>query len=181
MAEQKKIAFLVDSEGIEQVELTDPWSHVEKAGAVPRLLAPKLGRVQAFEHLTPADEFDVDVPFAHADPMDYDGVVIPGGVANADLLRMDKDAVRFVKAHVAAGKPIAAICHGPWLLVEADVVRGKQLTSFGSLATDIRNAGGQWDDLEVQVCHRAGWTLVTSRKPDDLPAFNREALKAFGL
>lgn len=181
MAEQKKIAFLVDTEGIEQVELTDPWAHVEKAGAVPRLLAPKLGKVQAFEHLTPADEFEVDVPFAHADPADYDGIVIPGGVANADFLRMDRDAVRFVQAHVAAGKPIAAICHGPWLLVEADVVRGKMLTSFPSLATDIRNAGGQWDDLEVQVCHMNGWDLVTSRKPDDLPAFNREALKAFGL
>jgi protease I len=181
MAEQKKIAFLVDTEGIEQVELTDPWQHVEKAGALPRLIAPKLGQVQAFEHLTPADKFDVDVPFAHADPNDYDAVVIPGGVANSDFLRLDGDAVEFVKAHVAAGKPIAAICHGPWLLVEADVVRGKMLTSFPSLATDIRNAGGQWDDLEVQVCDMNGWTLVTSRNPDDLPAFNREALKAFGL
>ncbi|NUT98217.1 MAG: type 1 glutamine amidotransferase [Saccharothrix sp.] len=181
MAEQKKIAFLVAAEGIEQVELTDPWQHVEKAGAVPRLLAPKLGQVQAFEHLTPADQFDVDVPFAHADPADYDGVVIPGGVANSDFLRMDRDAVAFVQAHVAAGKPVAAICHGPWLLVEADVVRGKGLTSFPSLATDIRNAGGQWVDEEVSVSTEGGWTLVTSRKPDDLPAFNREALKAFGL
>ncbi|MFD1148970.1 type 1 glutamine amidotransferase domain-containing protein [Saccharothrix hoggarensis] len=181
MAEPKKIAFLVDTEGIEQVELTDPWQHVEKAGAVPRLLAPRLGQVRAFDHLTPADSFDVDVPFAHADPDDYDGVVIPGGVANADFLRMDRDAVRFVVQHVAAGKPIASICHGPWLLVEADVVRGKALTSFPSLATDIRNAGGQWDDAEVSVCAKGGWTLVTSRKPDDLPAFNREAVKAFGL
>jgi protease I len=181
MAEQKRIAFLVDTEGIEQVELTEPWQHVEKAGAVPRLLAPKLGTVQAYDHLTPADTFDVDVPFAHADPMDYDAVVIPGGVANADYLRMDRDAVKFVKQHVAAGKPVAAICHGPWLLVEADVVRGKRLTSFPSLATDIRNAGGDWADEEVRVCDVAGWTLVTSRKPDDLPAFNREALKAFGL
>ncbi|WP_158846941.1 type 1 glutamine amidotransferase domain-containing protein [Saccharothrix deserti] len=181
MAEQKKIAFLVDTEGIEQVELTEPWQHVEKAGALPRLLAPKLGQVQAFDHLTPADTFDVDVPFAHADPMDYDGVVIPGGVANADFLRMDGDAVRFVKQHVAAGKPIAAICHGPWLLVEADVVRDKTLTSFPSLATDISNAGGRWEDVEVRVDRTHGWTLVTSRKPDDLPAFNREALKAFGL
>jgi protease I len=100
--------------------------------------------VRGFDHLTPADTFDVDVPFAHADQNDYDAVVIPGGVANADFLRMDRDAVRFVEQHVAAGKPIAAICHGPWLLVEADVVRGKVLTSFPSLATDIRNAGGQW-------------------------------------
>lgn len=181
MAEPKKIAFLVDTEGIEQVELTDPWQHVEKAGGVPRLLAPKLGEVQGFNHLTPADKFTVDVPFAHADPVDYDGVVIPGGVANADFLRMDRQAVAFVKAHVAAGKPIASICHGPWLLVEADVVRGKMLTSFPSLATDIRNAGGQWDDLEVQVCTMNGWTLVTSRNPDDLPAFDREVVKAFGL
>ncbi|MFI9007046.1 type 1 glutamine amidotransferase domain-containing protein [Actinosynnema sp. NPDC053489] len=181
MAEQKRIAFLVDTEGIEQVELTEPWQHVEKAGAVPRLLAPKLGQVQAFDHLTPADTFDVDVPFAHADPMDYDGVVIPGGVANADFLRMDRDAVRFVQQHVAAGKPVASICHGPWLLVEADVLRGKRLTSFPSLATDIRNAGGDWADEEVRVCTEGGWTLVTSRNPDDLPAFNREALKAFGL
>ncbi|MEU4802318.1 type 1 glutamine amidotransferase domain-containing protein [Actinosynnema sp. NPDC023587] len=181
MAEPKKIAFLVHAEGIEQVELTDPWQQVEKAGAQPRLLAPKLGTVQAFNHLTPADTFPVDVPFADAEPADYDGVVIPGGVANADLLRLDRDAVAFLKAHVAAGKPVASICHGPWLLVEADVVRGKMLTSFPSLATDIRNAGGQWDDLEVQVCTMNGWTLVTSRNPDDLPAFNRELLKAFGL
>ncbi|MBB5954678.1 protease I [Saccharothrix tamanrassetensis] len=181
MAEQKKIAFLVDTEGIEQVELTDPWQHVEKAGAVPRLVAPKLGRVQGFNHLTPADTFPVDLPFAEADPNDYDGIVIPGGVANADFLRMDRDAVAFVQAFVGEGKPVASICHGPWLLVEANVVRGKMLTSFPSLATDIRNAGGQWDDLEVQVCDMNGWTLVTSRNPDDLPAFNREALKAFGL
>lgn len=181
MAEQKKIAFLVDTEGIEQVELTDPWQHVEKVGALPRLIAPKLGEVRGFHHLTPADTFSVDVTYADADPADYDGVVIPGGVANADFLRMEQDAVRFLKAYVAAGKPVAAICHGPWLLVEADVVRDKMLTSFPSLATDIRNAGGQWDDLEVQVCDMKGWTLVTSRTPDDLEAFNREALKAFGL
>jgi protease I len=180
MAEQKKIAFLVHAEGVEQVELTDPWQHVEKAGALPRLLAPKLGQVRAFEHLTPADTFDVDVPFANAEPDDYDAVVIPGGVANADHLRMDADAVRFLQRHVAAGKPVAAICHGPWLLVEADVVRGKRLTSFPSLATDIRNAGGDWADEEVRV-DTAGWTLVTSRNPGDLPAFDREALKAFGL
>ncbi|GAA1345543.1 type 1 glutamine amidotransferase domain-containing protein [Saccharothrix algeriensis] len=181
MPEPKKIAFLVGAEGVEQVELTDPWQHVEKAGAVPRLLAPRLGRVQAFDHLTPADTFDVDLPFSQADPADYDGVVIPGGVAGADFLRMDRDAVAFVRAHVDQGKPVASICHGPWLLVEADVVRGKALTSFPSLATDIRNAGGRWDDLEVQVCDGNGWTLVTSRKPDDLPAFDREALRAFGL
>ncbi|MET1072116.1 MAG: type 1 glutamine amidotransferase domain-containing protein [Umezawaea sp.] len=181
MAEQLRIAFLVAEEGIEQVELTDPWQHVEKAGGVPRLLAPKLGSVQGFNHLTPADTFEVDVAFADATSTDYDALVLPGGVANADMLRLDADAVRLVQEHVAAGKPVAAICHGPWLLVEADVVRGKMLTSFASLATDIRNAGGSWEDLEVQVCVMNGWTLVTSRTPDDLEAFNREALKAFGL
>jgi protease I len=181
MAEQKKIAFLVDTEGIEQIELTDPWQHVEKAGGVPRLLAPKLGQVQGFNHLTPADAFDVDVAYPDAVSSDYHAFVIPGGVANADFLRLDGDAVRLVKEHVAAGKPIASICHGPWLLVEADVVRGKMLTSFPSLKTDIRNAGGTWDDREVQVCDMQGWTLVTSRTPDDLEAFNRETLKAFGL
>ncbi|PRY43363.1 type 1 glutamine amidotransferase domain-containing protein [Umezawaea tangerina] len=181
MAEQLRIAFLVAQEGIEQVELTDPWQHVEKAGGVPRLLAPKLGSVQGFNHLTPADTFEVDVPFSEAVDTDYDALVLPGGVANADAVRLDADAVRIVQEHVAAGKPIAAICHAPWLLVEADVVRGKMLTSFPSLATDIRNAGGSWEDLEVQVCVMNGWTLVTSRTPDDLEAFNREALKAFGL
>jgi protease I len=181
MAEQKKIAFLVATEGIEQIELTDPWTHVEKAGGVPRLLAPSLGEVRGFHHLTPADAFPVDTTYADAAADDYDGAVIPGGVANADFLRMDADAVRLVKELVAAGKPIASICHGPWLLVEADVVRGKMLTSFPSLRTDIRNAGGDWADEEVRVCDMNGWTLVTSRNPDDLPAFNRAALKAFGL
>ncbi|MDU0291399.1 type 1 glutamine amidotransferase domain-containing protein [Saccharothrix longispora] len=181
MAEQKKIAFLVSSEGIEQAELTDPWQHVEKAGGVPRLLAPELGKVRAFNHLTPADEFTVDLELSQADPNDYDGVVIPGGVANSDFIRMDADAVAFVKRFVEAGKPVASICHGPWLLTEADVVRGKKLTSWPSLATDLRNAGGDWADQEVRVCDANGWTLVTSRNPDDLPAFNREALKAFGL
>src|SRR5688500_12442713 len=181
MAEQKKIAFLVASEGIEQVELTDPWTHVEKSGGVPRLLAPKLGEVRGFTHLTPADAFPVDTTYADAKADDYDGAVIPGGVANSDLLRMDADAVQLVKELVAAGKPIAAICHGPWLLVEANVVRGKMLTSFPSLQTDIRNAGGDWEDQEVRVCDMNGWTLVTSRNPDDLPAFNRAALQAFGL
>jgi protease I len=181
MAEQKKIAFLVASEGIEQVELTDPWTHVEKAGGVPRLLAPKLGEVRGFNHLTPADAFPVDTTYADAVADDYDGAVIPGGVANSDFLRMEADAVQLVKELVAAGKPIAAICHGPWLLVEANVVRGKMLTSFPSLQTDIRNAGGDWSDEEVRVCDMNGWTLVTSRNPGDLPAFNREALKAFGL
>ncbi|ACU40567.1 type 1 glutamine amidotransferase [Actinosynnema pretiosum subsp. pretiosum] len=179
--EQKKIAFLVSAEGIEQVELTDPWHEVEKAGGVPRLLSTSLGQVKGFNHLTPADEFPVDVPFAEADPADYDGVVIPGGVANSDLVRTDEDAVRFVQAFARAGKPIASICHGPWLLAEADVLKGKKLTSYPSIRTDLRNAGADWSDEEVRVCDHNGWTLVTSRNPDDLPAFNKAALKAFGL
>ncbi|MGW0516694.1 type 1 glutamine amidotransferase domain-containing protein [Crossiella sp. NPDC003009] len=177
----KRIAFLVASEGIEQAELTDPWAAVEEAGGVPRLLSTKLGTVRAYHHLDPADEFTVDVALSDANPADYAGVVLPGGVANADELRMDEDAVRFVQAIAAAGKPIAAICHAPWLLVEAELVNGRVLTSFPSLATDIRNAGGEWVDREVQVCDHREWRLITSRTPKDLPAFNQAALKEFGL
>nr|BFF02396.1 type 1 glutamine amidotransferase domain-containing protein [Streptoalloteichus tenebrarius] len=168
-------------EGIEQVELTDPWQAVRDAGGTPQLLATVPDKVQAFHHLDPGDEFEVDLPVSDADPGVYDGLVIPGGTANADALRQSEDAVRFVKAFVDARKPVAAICHGPWALVEADVVRGKRLTSYPSLATDVRNAGGEWVDEEVVVSDAHGWTLVTSRKPDDLDAFDREALKAFGL
>ncbi|SHE50217.1 type 1 glutamine amidotransferase domain-containing protein [Streptoalloteichus hindustanus] len=181
MAEQTRIAFLVSHEGIEQVELTDPWQAVRDAGGTPQLLATVPDKVQAVHHLDPGDEFEVDLPVAEADPGVYDGLVIPGGTANADALRQSEDAVRFVRAFVDARKPVAAICHGPWALVEADAVRGKRLTSYASLATDIRNAGGEWVDEEVVVCDADGWTLVTSRKPDDLDAFDREALRAFGL
>ena len=181
MAEQRKIAFLVSHEGIEQAELTEPWKAVEQAGGVPVLLATKPGEVQAFQHLDPADRFPVDQVIGEADPNEFAGVVVPGGVANADVLRMDEAAARFVRAHVGSSRPIAAICHGPWLLVEADVVSGKTLTSFPSLATDIRNAGGNWVDAEVEVSDDNGWTLVTSRTPKDLAAFNREAVRAFAL
>jgi protease I len=176
----KKIAFLVANEGVEQVELTSPWQAVKDAGASPTLLAPEKSPVQAVkEDVHPADTFDVDVVVADADPDDYDALVLPGGVANPDKLRLDVDAVSFVKAFADAGKPIAAICHGPWTLVEAGVVAGKNLTSWPSLQTDIRNAGGTWHDQEVSTSDENGWTLVTSRKPDDLDAFNAALLVAF--
>jgi protease I len=164
----KIVAFLVAGEGIEQVELTEPWQAVEKAGGTPRLLSTDDGTVQAYEHLDKADTFTVDEKVAEADVASYDGLVLPGGVANPDALRMDEDAVAFVKAFMESGKPVAAICHAPWTLVEADVVRGKQLTSWPSLQTDLRNAGAEWVDEEVVV----DGNLVTSRNPDDLPAFN---------
>jgi protease I len=171
---QGRVAVLVANEGIEQVELTEPWKALEQAGARPELIAPKGGTAQAFNHLDKADSFPVDRTVAEADPADYVGLVLPGGVANPDALRMDKDAVAFVQAFVAAGKPIAAICHAPWTLVEADAVRGRTLTSWPSVQTDIRNAGGTWVDEEVVT----DGTLVTSRKPDDLPAFCAKMIEA---
>ena len=171
----KAIAFLVATEGIEQVELTDPWSAVEQAGGTPRLLSTDSGQVQAFDHLDKADTFPVDQVVADADPASYDGLVLPGGVANPDALRTDEDAVEFVRAFVDSGRPVAAICHAPWTLAEADVVRGRRMTSWPSLQTDLRNAGAEWVDEEVVV----DGALVTSRKPDDLPAFNEAMLQAF--
>jgi protease I len=150
------------------VELTEPWAAVEKAGGTPRLLSTEAGEVQAFNHLDRADTFPVDALVADADPASYDALVLPGGVANPDALRMDEDAVGFVKEFVESGRPVAAICHAPWTLVEADVVRGRRVTSWPSLQTDLRNAGADWVDEEVVV----DGNLVTSRKPDDLPAFN---------
>jgi protease I len=169
----KTIAFLVAQEGIEQAELTGPWEAVQQAGGTPRLLAPDSGQVQAFNHLDKADTFDVDQTVGDADPSSYDALVLPGGVANPDALRTDKGAVDFVRTFVESGKPVAAICHAPWSLIEADVVRGRTLTSWPSLQTDLRNAGGTWVDEEVVV----DGNLVTSRKPDDLPAFNRRLVE----
>jgi protease I len=171
----KTIAFLVAPEGIEQVELTEPWAAVEKAGGTPRLLSTSSGQVQAFHHLDKADTFPVDAVVAAADPATYDGLVLPGGVANPDALRLDADAVDFVRSFVESDRPVAAICHAPWTLVEADVVRGRRLTSWPSLQTDLRNAGADWVDEEVVVDGH----LVTSRKPDDLPAFNEALLEMF--
>lgn len=179
----KTIAFLTASEGIEQVELTEPWQAVLKAGGTPQLLSTvDAGEtVQAFNHLDKADTFTVDTSVSQANVADYDGLVLPGGVANPDALRLDYAAVEFIKEWVAARKPIAAICHASWSLIEANVVRGKTMTSWPSLATDLTNAGAEWVDKEVQVCPANGWVLVSSRKPDDLPAFNRELVTAFEL
>ncbi len=171
----RTIAFLVAPEGIEQVELTDPWSAVEQAGGTPKLLSLESGEVQAFNHLDKADTFPVDAVVGDADPESYDGLVLPGGVANPDALRMDEDAVAFVRAFVESDRPVAAICHAPWTLAEADVVRGRRLTSWPSLQTDLRNAGAEWVDEDVVV----DGNLVTSRKPDDLPAFNDAMLTLF--
>jgi protease I len=163
----KRIAFLVANEGVEQVELTEPWKAVESEGGTPELLSLQSGKVQGFNHLDKGDTFDVDREVSDAKADDYDALVLPGGVANPDFLRADRDAVAFTKAFFEQAKPVAAICHGPWTLVEADVVRGRTLTSWPSIQTDIRNAGGSWVDEEVHVDQG----LVTSRKPDDLPAF----------
>jgi protease I len=161
------VAFLVANEGVEQVELTEPWAAVEQAGGTPRLLAPAAEEVQAFDHLDKADTFRPDEAVGRANPAAYDALVLPGGVASPDQLRTDQDAVRFVRSFFENGKPVAVICHGPWTLVEADVVRGRTLTSWPSLRTDIRNAGGTWVDREVVDDEG----LVSSRKPADLPAF----------
>ena len=163
----KKVAFLVANEGIEQVELTEPWKAVEQAGGSPTLVAPEAGKAQAFDHLDKADVFDVDLTVADADPGSFDALVLPGGVANPDALRTDGDAVSFVRSFVESGKPVAAICHAAWSLVEADVVKGRTLTSWPSLQTDIRNAGGTWVDEQVHV----DGNLISSRNPGDLEAF----------
>lgn len=169
-----KIAFLTAAEGIEAVELTKPWDAVVEAGHMAELLAPETGEVQLFNHLDRAETRTADKTVDEASVDDYDALVLPGGVANPDALRMDEDAVAFVKAFVGSGKPVASICHAAWMLVEADVVRGRRLTSWPSVQTDVRNAGGDWVDEEVVV----DGNLITSRKPDDLPAFNRAILEA---
>lgn len=171
----KKIAFLVANDGIEQVELTRPWEAVKEAGGEPVLIALEEGEAQGMNHLEKADTFTVDLAVAAADAADYDGLALPGGVANPDALRVNDDAVAFARAFFEAGKPVAAICHAPWLLVEADVVDGRRLTSWPSLETDIRNAGGNWVDEEVVV--DAG--LTTSRNPDDLDAFCPKMVEEF--
>ncbi len=171
----KRIAFLVANEGIEQIELTRPWEAVREAGAETELIALEAGEAQAFNHFDKGDTFPVDRAVAEADADDYDGLVLPGGVANPDALRMVPEAVQFVRAFFEAGKPVGAICHAPWTLVEADVVRGRTLTSWPSLQTDIRNAGATWVDEEVHTDQG----LVTSRKPDDLDAFCEKIVEEF--
>jgi protease I len=175
----KTIAFLVAPEGIEQAELTEPWAAVQAAGGTPRLVSTDAGEVQAFDHLDKAGTFPVDQTVDEADVAAYDGLVLPGGVANPDFLRTQPAAVAFAKAFFDAGKPVAAICHAPWTLIEADVVQGRTLTSWPSLQTDLRNAGATWVDEEVVVDTSGPSTLVTSRNPDDLRAFDAALVAAF--
>jgi protease I len=175
----KTIAFLAAPEGTEQVELTEPWQAVEQAGGSPRLVSTQSGRIQAFDHLDKAGHFAVDTTVDVSGPGEFDGLVLPGGVANPDFLRTDPKAVAFVKGFFDSGKPVAAICHAPWTMIEADVVRGRRLTSWPSLRTDLRNAGADWVDEEVVTCEDGPGVLVTSRRPDDLKVFCTAAVKAF--
>jgi protease I len=170
----KKIAFLA-TDMFEQVELTEPWKALEEAGADLDLVSLKEGEIQGFNHYDKAGTFKVDKTVEEASANDYAGLVLPGGVGNPDTLRQDENAVRFVRDFFEQGKPVAAICHAPWTLIEAGVVRSRTLTSFPSLQTDIRNAGGNWVDEEVHVDNG----LVTSRKPDDIPAFNTKVIEEF--
>ncbi|MEW2114039.1 type 1 glutamine amidotransferase domain-containing protein [Streptomyces sp. NPDC005474] len=175
-----RIAFLTAPEGVEQIELTDPWQAVADAGDEPVLVSTERGKVQAFNHLDKADTFPVDEVTGEAAAASFDGLVLPGGVANPDFLRTDEHAVAFVRDFFDQGRPVAAICHAPWTLVEADVVRGRVLTSWPSLRTDIRNAGGEWVDEQVRICERGSNTLITSRRPDDLKAFCEALVLEFG-
>jgi protease I len=170
----KKIAF-VATDGVEQVELTQPWDAVKQEGGEPELLSLEEGQIQGFNHLDHGDKFDVDKTVAGADASDYDGLVLPGGVANPDFLRVDDDVRSFVRAFFEAGKPVGAICHGPWTLIDAGVAKGLTLTSWPSLRTDLTNAGATWIDQEVHVDRG----LTTSRNPDDLPAFCAKIVEEF--
>jgi protease I len=171
----KRIAFLVAPEGAEQVELTEPWKAIQDAGGRPELISTDSGEIQAFNHLDKGDTFRVDHTVRDVSASDYDGLVLPGGVANPDFLRADEKAVGFVRGFFEEAKPVGVICHGPWTLVEADVLKGRTITSWPSLQTDIRNAGGKWVDEEVVVDEG----LVSSRKPDDLPAFCAKIVEEF--
>jgi protease I len=173
--EGKKIAILA-ADGVEQVELTEPRKALEDAGATTDLVSFEAGEIQGFNHLDHADKLKVDKALDEVSADDYDGLLIPGGVANGDFLRADENAVKFTADFAKAHKPIASICHGPWVLVEAGIVKGRTITSWPSLQTDVRNAGGTWVDEEVHVDHG----LVTSRKPDDIPAFSAKAIEEFG-
>ena len=169
-----KVAILV-ANGFEQVELTEPKKALEEAGAQTEIVSPVEDEVQGWHHYDVGDNFPVDVQLEEANPADYDALLLPGGVANPDQLRMIPEAVEFVKSFFDAGKPVAAICHGPWTLIDADVVRGRQITSWPSLQTDLRNAGAKWVDEEVVTDNG----LITSRKPDDIPAFNQKMIEEF--
>jgi len=170
----KRIAFLA-TDGVEEAEYVEPREAVEKAGARAELISIKAGAIQSMDHTEKSKTYEVDRTVADADPADYHALVLPGGVQNPDKLRMDEDAVRFVKAFADAGKPIGVICHGPWTLVEADVVRGRTLTSYPSLRTDLVNAGARWVDEEVHV----DGNLISSRNPGDIPAFTKTLVERF--
>jgi len=170
----KTVAILV-ADGFEQVELTEPKKALEEAGARTQIVSPAEGVVSGWDHSKWGDNFPVDVPLDRANPNEYDALLLPGGVMNPDKLRMNPRAVQFVKAFFDAGKPVAAICHGPWTLIEAGVVRGRRMTSYESIQTDLKNAGAQWVNEEVVTDNG----LVTSRKPDDIPAFNRKMIEEF--
>lgn len=168
----KKVAFLL-TDGVEQIELTSPWEAVKDAGGQPTLISLSTGTIQGFDGIDKGETFTADLAVADANAEDYDALVLPGGVVNADFLRVDKDAQNFTRAFFEAHKPVASICHGPWLLIEAGVVKGRDLTSYPSLATDLKNAGANWSDEEVVVDQG----LVTSRNPGDLPAFNAKLVE----
>jgi protease I len=170
----KKVAILV-ANGFEEVEMTEPREALDAAGALTVLVSPEQGKVKSWQHTEWGDEFKVDVPLAQASPDDYDALVLPGGVMNPDHLRQNTQAVDFVRAFVQAGKPIAAICHGPWTLIEAGAVKGREMTSYPSIQTDLKNAGAKWVDREVVTDNG----LVTSRKPDDIPAFTKKMIEEF--
>ncbi|HEX5313966.1 MAG TPA: type 1 glutamine amidotransferase domain-containing protein [Gammaproteobacteria bacterium] len=174
----KKVAILA-TDGFEQSELLEPRRALKEAGAATKVVSPADGKIRGWNHGDWGEKVDVDVPLDNAQAADYDALLLPGGVMNPDRLRMKRRAVEFVREFFEGGKPVAAICHGPWMLVEAGVVEGRTLTSWPSLATDIRNAGGTRVDEEVFVCTGGPNTLVTSRKPDDIPAFNEKMLEAF--
>jgi protease I len=172
--EGTRVAILA-TDGVEQVELTEPRKALDQAGAHTTLIAPKAGKIKAMNHDQLADEFDVDVALDQANPEDFDAVLLPGGAMNADSLRMENSAQEFVRYMDDSGKPIAVICHGPWLLVSAGLVDGRTLTSYHTIQDDIRNADGQWIDKEI--VRDQNW--VSSRQPSDLPIFNQEMIKLF--
>jgi protease I len=173
----KYVAFLVADEGIEQVELTEPWKAVQEAGGTPRLVSPKPGKVKGYNHLEPADTFNVDETAADARAEQYSALVLPGGVANGDKLRWQEPAREFVRRFVATGRPVAVVCHGGWVLIDTESVRGRRLTSWPSMTVDFRNAGAQWVDEQVVVDDNGPFPLISSRKPDDLPAFCTELVR----
>jgi protease I len=176
--DDKRIAFLTANEGVEQIELTSPWAAVTQAGGQALHVAPEAGAVQAFNHLDPADCFEATMASADVDATQFDALMLPGGVANPDQLRVDEASTRLIREFVEHGKPVGVICHGSWSMIDAGVVDGRTLTSWPSLETDLRNAGASWVDSEVTVCDDGPNVIVSSRKPDDLDAFNREFVAA---